>query len=69
MKDKDDSAGSGRGRADPRRRTAEASFDRWLEKKLHELYDPVLDEELPEELRKLLDAFDEGDPGGERNGA
>lgn len=33
-------------------------FDRWLDRSLHELYDKVLGEDLPEDLRKLIEKFD-----------
>jgi hypothetical protein len=36
----------------------EIGFDRWLKHKLHEVYDPVLDEQVPEDLIRLLEAFD-----------
>ena len=30
-------------------------FDHWLRKQLHELYDPVAKEPLPDELVRLID--------------
>jgi len=48
------------------------AFERWLNRQLHGLYDPVLAEPLPDELMRLLDRFEErptppdGDDGGER---
>lgn len=43
-----------------RRRSAlEAGFDRWLDRQLHKIYDPVLDENVPDDLKKLLEKFDE----------
>lgn len=44
-----------------RRSSLEAGFDRWLNRQLHEIYDPVLNEAIPDEMAKLLDQF-EGDP-------
>lgn len=46
-----------------RRSARDAGFDRWLGKQLHAIYDPVLDEELPESLRLLIDGFEPRDPG------
>ena len=47
--------------AAPKRRSAkDAGFDRWLGRQLHAIYDPVLEEELPERLLKLLDGFEPG---------
>jgi hypothetical protein len=40
-----------------RRNRADAGFDRWLSGKLHEMYDPVLNEEVPDDLDKLLEGF------------
>jgi hypothetical protein len=34
-------------------------FDRWLNRQLHKLYDPVLGEEIPDELSRLLEEFDQ----------
>ncbi len=45
-----------------RRSAKDAGFDRWLGKQLHAIYDPVLDEELPENLRLLIDGFEPRDP-------
>lgn len=43
----------------PRRRSAlDAGFDRWLNKQLHNLYDPVLNELVPTDIADLLEAFD-----------
>ncbi|KZD04911.1 hypothetical protein [Oceanibaculum pacificum] len=39
------------------KRPANAQFDEWLTRNLHELYDPVLKEPLPEMLQKLLDSI------------
>lgn len=45
-----------------RRSARDVGFDRWLGKQLHAIYDPVLDEELPEGLRLLIDGFEPRDP-------
>jgi hypothetical protein len=37
----------------------EASFDRYLSRQLHEIYDPILDEAIPDSIAKLLDQFGE----------
>lgn len=49
------------GAARKRRSARDAGFDRWLGKQLHAIYDPVLDEELPEPLRLLIDQFEPRD--------
>lgn len=41
-----------------RRSMLEAGFDRWLNRQLHEIYDPVLNEAVPDEIASLLDQFD-----------
>jgi Anti-sigma factor NepR len=33
-------------------------FDRWLNRQLHRLYDPVLSEAVPDEIMRLLERFD-----------
>lgn len=38
-------------------------FDRWLVDQLRKLYDEVLDEEVPEELVKVVRSFDAGQGG------
>ena len=38
----------------------ERAFDYWLNRQLHQLYDQVLSEEVPEEIVRLLDKFDQG---------
>lgn len=32
-------------------------FDRWLNRQLHRIYDPVLGEPVPDEMLRLLDQF------------
>lgn len=32
-------------------------FDRWLNRQLHRIYDPVLGEPVPDEMMRLLDQF------------
>jgi Anti-sigma factor NepR len=49
----------------------EAGFDRWLDRQLHEIYDPVLDEAIPDEIASLLDRFARKPPpvgGGDADG-
>ena len=36
-------------------RKTEAAFDLWLQKGLHELYDQVANEPVPDELLKLIE--------------
>ena len=36
-------------------RRAEAAFDLWLQKGLHEIYDQVANEPVPDELLKLIE--------------
>jgi hypothetical protein len=43
---------SGRGR---KGRKTEAAFDLWLQKGLHEIYDQVANEPIPEELLRLIE--------------
>lgn len=47
-----------------RRSALDAGFDRWLNTQLHKMYDPVLEERVPDELNRLLEAFDEAPPEG-----
>ena len=62
---------------DGRRRTdrrSEAGFDRWIVDQLRKLYDEVLEEDVPEDLVKIVRGFDVGQEGGadgdrERSGA
>lgn len=35
----------------------ERGFDRWLNRQLHRIYDPVLGEPVPEEMLRLLEQF------------
>lgn len=51
---------SARRAASERRSAKDAGFDRWLGRQLHAIYDPVLEEELPENLRVLLEGFAPG---------
>jgi hypothetical protein len=44
-------------------RRSEAGFDRWLVDQLRKLYDEVLEEEVPEDLVKVVRAFDAGQAG------
>ena len=45
-------------RRDGRRSRLEAGWDRWLDRSLHDLFDPVLDENIPSDLNELLDRFE-----------
>src|SRR4051794_21646126 len=47
----------------PRSRV-DVGFDRWLRNRLHSLYDPVLNEKVPDELEALLDRFTTRPPDG-----
>ena len=63
MSDRDRRGSSGNERM-KRRSLLDAGFDRWLNRRLHELYDPVLEEPVPDSITSLLEAFDhkpEGD--------
>ena len=39
------------------------AFDRWLKRELSRLFDPVLNEPVPENLRRLLEAAARGESG------
>ena len=41
-------------------------FDRWLNRQLHKIYDPILDETIPDDINDLLERFErrDGDEGG-----
>jgi hypothetical protein len=39
------------------RRRGSSGFDRWLTERLHDVYDPVLKEKVPDEFDRLLDDF------------
>jgi hypothetical protein len=43
---------------------SDAGFDRWLVDQLRKLYDEVLDEEVPDDLVKVVRSFDAGQGGG-----
>src|ERR671932_1360697 len=57
MSDRDRRNGSG---TDRMRRPSplDAGFDRWLNRRLHELYDPVLQEPVPDVFLSLLEGFE-----------
>lgn len=64
----DDDVGRGTGRkpvrgAASRRNPLDSGFERWLDRKLHDLYDPILNEAIPDDLARLLDQFDERPAG------
>ena len=51
----------------------DAGFDRWLDKQLHRLYDPVLNEDVPDDIARLIEGFaerprDDEDHGGGTRG-
>ena len=48
--------------------TSERGFERWLNRQLHGLYDPVLAEAVPEEILRLLEQFDERPKPPDPNG-
>lgn len=65
-------AGSEPARSEPmkRRSSLDAGFDTYLSRELHQLYDPVLGETIPDEIAALLAGFDrrggpDDDEGGE----
>ena len=37
----------------------DASFDRYLSRQLHEIYDPILNEAIPENIANVLERFAE----------
>lgn len=45
--------------ARPNGAPSDAEFDGWLNRQLHGLYDPVLSEEVPAEIMKLIERFDD----------
>jgi len=51
-----------------RQRSAiDTDYDRWLDRRLHQLYDPVLAEEIPDEIASLLAQFeDKPTDGGDK---
>lgn len=50
-------------RGGKQRSATESDYDRWLDRRLHQLYDPVLNEKIPDELASLLLQFDEKPQG------
>ena len=59
-----------------RRSSLDAGFDTYLSRELHQLYDPVLGEAIPDEIAALLGGFvprpdddDENSGGGGPDGA
>lgn len=47
----------------------ERVFDRWLDRQLHRLFDPVLSEEVPDDIMRLLDKFEKGPDDPSEGGA
>lgn len=44
----------------------ERGFDRWLNRQLHRIYDPVLNEAVPDEIMRLLEEFEAAPPKPEQ---
>ena len=66
--DKRKANGSGEplsGQRRDRRSRLDAGWDRWLDRSLHDLFDPVLDESIPSDLSELLDRFEKKPAGKE----
>ena len=38
-----------------RKRKADSAFEQWLQRGLHQMFDDVANEPVPDELRKLID--------------
>ena len=61
MTPRDDGAGERKrvvAAAGRRRRRGDAGYERWLTDRLHELYDPILREPIPDDLERLLGSFE-----------
>ena len=56
MSNKDD-AGRG-GKSDTDEAMLDQGWDRWLNRQLHRLYDPVLAEAVPDRIMRLLEQFE-----------
>jgi len=56
--DRDRVDGNGGGSLGSDGTMVDRAFDRWLNRQLHRLYDPVLAESVPDDLLRLLDQFD-----------
>ena len=55
--------GEGKGRsAGQAERGANAAFDLWLERKLHDMFDSVAAEPLPEDLLRVIAQLDNSPP-------
>ncbi len=39
----------------------DTGFDRWLNRQLHKIYDPILDETIPDDINDLLERFERRD--------
>lgn len=68
----DQSSGGGRRRGGKKcgDEESDTGFDRWLNRQLHGLYDPILSEAVPPEIMKLIEQFEDrpeppSDPPGE----
>ncbi len=58
MKFRDTPETSGKpGRKIAKRRKDDTGVDQWFTRRLHDLYDPVLNEKIPDDLSRLLDDF------------
>jgi len=47
------------GRGVNKRSATEPGWERWLDRQIHQLYDPVLSESIPKEMFELLMRFEE----------
>jgi hypothetical protein len=53
---------------DPQRSQAHKEvFDQWLEQRLHQIFDNVVAEELPQDLMQLLERMRAQNPGKEKD--
>lgn len=50
------------------RSAIDAGFERWLDNQLHRLYDPVLNETLPDDIARLIEQFAQKSPGDKKGG-
>jgi hypothetical protein len=57
-RDDDDADGRSKLQTDKKKMLEQRGFDRWLNRKLHEIYDEVLTEGVPDYLMRLVGEFD-----------
>lgn len=48
------------------RSSPDIGFDRYLSRQLHEIYDPILSEAVPDEIAKLLEQFEPRPDGADK---